>query len=137
MLTFRCDGPFESFTGIKVDDVLLDADCYQAASGSTIVSLENVYLETLKGGEHTITFLYKDGSASASFTIKSPAEEESSSESAEDTSSAPAENEENSSPETGEFPTHRNYILLVFLTASSGISLCTFLYFRKKSTTKE
>ena len=145
MLTFRCDGPFESFTGIKVDDVLLDASCYQAASGSTIVSLENVYLETLKHGEHTITFLYKDGSASASFTIKSPSEEESSSapaqdsssESAEDTSSTPAENEENSSPETGEFPTHRNYILLVFLTASAGISLCTFLYFRKKSTTKE
>ena len=51
------------------DGKAVDADCYTAESGSTIITLKAGYLETLAAGEHTLTVLYTDGEASGTFTI--------------------------------------------------------------------
>ncbi len=69
-LTFRINGDFSKFVGIKVDDEWVDKENYTTASGSTIVTLKNEYLKTLSDGEHKITFVYTDGEVSTNFEVK-------------------------------------------------------------------
>ena len=69
-LTFRANGEFSKFTGIKVDDQLVDAKNYTAISGSTIVTLSADYLKTLSTGNHTLTVLFNDGDCSTNFTVQ-------------------------------------------------------------------
>ena len=69
-LTFRANGPIEKFTGIQVDGKTLDSDAYTASSGSTVVTLEPTYLETLTEGKHHLTVLYTDGQCGTSFTVQ-------------------------------------------------------------------
>ena len=69
-LTFRANGEFSKFTGIKVDDQLVDAKNYTAISGSTIVTLSADYLKTLSAGNHTLTVLFNDGDCSTNFTVQ-------------------------------------------------------------------
>ena len=69
-LTFRADGDFSKFTGVKVDGALIDAENYTAASGSTIITLKNAYLKTLSAGAHRLTVVYMDGDCSTNFEIK-------------------------------------------------------------------
>lgn len=68
-LTFRADGDFSKFVGIKVDDSWVDPENYTAVSGSTIVTLKNEYLKTLSVDEHKLTFAYTDGEVSTNFTV--------------------------------------------------------------------
>ena len=69
-LTFRADGDFSKFTGVKVDDTLIDAKNYTAVSGSTIVTLKADYLKTLSVGTHTLIVVFNDGICSTNFEIK-------------------------------------------------------------------
>ena len=69
-LTFRADGEFSLFTGVMMDGVLVDPSNYTAVSGSTIVTFKAEYLKTLRAGEHTMTVMFTNGSASANFEIK-------------------------------------------------------------------
>ncbi len=69
-LTFRIDGDFSKFVGIKIDGEWVDKENYTADSGSTIVTLKNEYLKTLPIGQHKITFVYKDGEVNTNFEIK-------------------------------------------------------------------
>ena len=68
-LTFRANGDFSKFTGIKVDGNVVPADQYTAASGSTIVTFSADYLKTLSAGAHTLTVLYNDGECSTAFEV--------------------------------------------------------------------
>lgn len=73
-LTFRANGDFAKFTGIRVDGKDVSADNYTAVSGSTVVTLKMAYLDSLPEGEHTLTVVYQDGECSAAFEVKpSPA----------------------------------------------------------------
>ena len=69
-LTITADGDFSKFTGIKIDNELLDPANYEAKSGSTVVTLEASYLRTLDSGKHTVTFVYTDGEVSTQIEIK-------------------------------------------------------------------
>ena len=68
-ITFRANGDFAMFTGIKVDGTMVTADNYTAKSGSTIVTLKKAYLQSLGEGSHTITFFYTDGQCEANFNV--------------------------------------------------------------------
>lgn len=72
-LSFRVDGDYADFTGVKVDGTLIDAKNYTSASGSTVVNLKAAYLATLSEGKHTLTVVYKDGEVSTDFTLKKAA----------------------------------------------------------------
>lgn len=74
-LTFRANGPLEKFTGLQVDGKTLDSDAYTASSGSTVVTLEPTYLETLTEGKHHLTVLYTDGQCGTSFTVQAAEED--------------------------------------------------------------
>ena len=69
-LTFRANGDFGKFTGVKVDGTLIDASNYTAVSGSTVITLKTDYLKTLSVGTHTLAVVYPDGECSTNFEIK-------------------------------------------------------------------
>ena len=70
-LSFLCDGPFASFSGILADGAGLPSNCYTAEPGSTSVVLKPDYLRTLEKGGHTLRLIYADGYAQTSFTVGS------------------------------------------------------------------
>lgn len=64
------NGAVEKFTGLLADGEPLDAKHYTVKSGSTIVTLEESYLDTLPVGSHSLTFLYLDGQVSGEFEVQ-------------------------------------------------------------------
>lgn len=76
-LTFRFSGPLDEFTRLLVDGTEVSAENYTATKGSTIIELRPAYLDTLAAGEHTVTTVWKDGTATdASFTVEGKAQGE-------------------------------------------------------------
>ncbi len=89
-LTFKTNGPFNKeafkdvqtrttsryFNGIEVDGFSVDPKAYTVKEGSTLVTLSNDYLKTLRTGKHTITFVYDGGNvtAEATFTVEAAQE---------------------------------------------------------------
>ena len=65
-----CDGALDKLTGIYVDDKLVDAANYTLKSGSTILTFNADYLNTLSAGTHKVRFQYNDESAETTFVIK-------------------------------------------------------------------
>ena len=63
------DGAFAKFTGVKVDDTLVDSKNYTAKEGSTIVTFKAEYVKSLALGTHTVKILFTDGEAATSITI--------------------------------------------------------------------
>lgn len=53
-----------------MDGEPLDQSNYTVKEGSTIVTLQASYLNTLELGKHTVCLLWTDGSASTTFTIR-------------------------------------------------------------------
>lgn len=68
-LSFKVNGEFSRFTGVKVDGTLIGNDKYTAVSGSTIVTLKKDYLEMLSVGKHTLSVVYTDGECTTEFEI--------------------------------------------------------------------
>ncbi len=67
--TFTSNADFAKFVAVYVDKALVDAANYDAASGSTDVTLHKDYLETLELGEHELVILSNDGYAKGTFTV--------------------------------------------------------------------
>ena len=55
--------------GVRVDGTLIDTTNYTAREGSTIITLEAAYLNTLSVGAHTFELIWTDGSANTTVTI--------------------------------------------------------------------
>ena len=69
---FRIDADFSLFDGkLYIDGILVDAKNYKAESGSTVITLNKEYVDTLSAGEHTIKVEFSDsGSATTKFEVK-------------------------------------------------------------------
>ncbi len=72
-LTFTSDAAFSHFLKVQVDGKDLDKMSYTVQEGSTIVTLNPAYLETLTAGEHTLAIVSESGSALAVFTVEEKA----------------------------------------------------------------
>lgn len=68
-LTFKVNGEFSKFTGLKIDDKEVDKSKYTVKSGSTIVTLDADYLNSLSVGTHKIAFVYDDGEVTTNFKV--------------------------------------------------------------------
>lgn len=68
-LSFTANGEFSKFVGVSVDGKRLADSAYTAKSGSTVVTLKNSYLNTLKQGKHTVTVHFEDGKAETAFQV--------------------------------------------------------------------
>ena len=112
-LVVRSDAPFAKFVGVKVDGKTIAATNYTAEEGSTIVTLNSAYLETLETGKHTIEIVSTDGSASTNFAVKA--------------NSQPADPTD---PQTGDGSMIYLWMLILAISAA-GLSAMT-VYSRKR-----
>ena len=69
-LSFTSNATFADFQKVQVDGKDLDASNYTVKEGSTIVTLNAEYLETLSVGKHTLAIVSETGTAETEFTIK-------------------------------------------------------------------
>ena len=72
-LTFKTDGDYSKFSGIKIDNKDVDATLYDSRSGSTIVELKLACIDRLSVGNHTIRFEYTDGYCETRFEVQQEA----------------------------------------------------------------
>ncbi len=70
-LTFQTNGFYNLFTGVAVDGAVINANNYTSSAGNygTFVTLKQDFIKTLSIGQHTIQFLYSDGSVSCVFYV--------------------------------------------------------------------
>ena len=130
-LTFRANGDFSKFTGVKVDGTLIDAKNYTVKSGSTIITLKADYLKTLSVGAHNLTVVYTDGECSTNFEVKQAASEQTKpTERDKSDTTTPTGGKDTTSPQTGD---NGNMLLWVALLFVSGAGvLGTTVYSKKK-----
>ena len=141
-LTFRANGDFSKFTGVKIDGTLIDPKNYTAKSGSTIITLKADYLKTLSVGTHKLTVVYTDGECSTNFEVKQAASEQTkpTEENKTDTTTSTDSEKDNpnngtsddtKSPQTGD---NSNMLLWVALLFVSGAgTLGTVAYSKRKN----
>ena len=67
---FVADGNAEYFRELNVDGRPFSEDVKMSSSGGTVADIGAKAMETLSVGEHTVTFVYMDGEASAQFTVR-------------------------------------------------------------------
>ena len=70
-LSFTANGDYSKFVGVSIDGKRISDSSYTAKKGSTIITLNAVYLSTLKLGEHTLTIHFDDGKAEGTFRVVS------------------------------------------------------------------
>lgn len=144
-ITIRGNGDFSKFTGVKVDKDLIDKSNYTAKEGSTIITLKASYLNTLSAGIHTVEILWKDGSASTTFTIKADTfddndNNQNNNENGDnninsDDSTLPSntdkkdDNQQITAPKTGD---NSHTVLWISLLGVSLAGLLSMIYMRKK-----
>ncbi len=113
--TFTSNADFSKFLGVEVDGNTVDSSNYTAESGSTKITLKKEFIETLSIGEHTLSVVSADGTATTTFTVKT----------------APVQ--EIKSPKTGY---NSNMALMYALLFISGIGfVATIIYGRRKRIT--
>ena len=68
-LSFTSNAAFADFQKVQVDGKDLDASNYAVKEGSTVVTLNASYLETLSAGKHTLAIVSDTGTAETEFTV--------------------------------------------------------------------
>lgn len=130
-LTFRANGDFSKFTGVKVDGTLIDAKNYTAVSGSTVITLKADYLKTLSAGTHKITVVYTDGECSANFEVKKAASEQTKPTEGDKTDTTkPAGGKDTTSPQTGDNSNLALWFAVLFVSGAGVIGAT--VYSKKK-----
>lgn len=131
-LTFRANGDFSKFTGVKVDGTLIDAKNYTAVSGSTVITLKADYLKTLSGGTHKITVVYTDGECSANFEVKKAASEQTKpTEGDKADTTTPTGGKDTTSPQTGDNSNLALWFALLFISCGGVIGVTVYSRRRK------
>ena len=130
-LSFTSDAEYADFLKVMVDGKDLDASNYTVKEGSTIVTLNAAYLNTLSVGKHTLSVVSANGTATTEFTITAaPAGGDS-----QTGGTTPQEPDKNggdtTSPQTGD---SSNILLWVALLFLSGGALSAVTYKKKKQT---
>ncbi len=130
-LSFTSNAAFADFIKVQVDGKDLDASNYTVKEGSTIVTLNAAYLNTLSVGKHTLSIVSENGTATTEFTITA-AQTGGDSQTGGTTPQEPGKNEGAvTSPQTGD---NSNMLLWVALLFLSGGALSAVTYKKKKQT---
>ena len=130
-LSFTSNAAFADFIKVQVDSKDLDASNYTVKEGSTIVTLNAAYLNTLSVGKHTLSIVSANGTATTEFTITAVQGGNDSQTGGDTTPQEPGKNEGAvTSPQTGD---NSNMLLWVTLLFASGAGLLgAVVYSRKK-----
>lgn len=65
----RIDADCDKFESVTVDNTLVDSSNYTIQSGSTIVTFNEEYMNSLSEGEHILSVKFTDGVANTNFTV--------------------------------------------------------------------
>lgn len=65
----HCTYELANFINVAVDGNIVDEDSYTLAQGSTILTFNSDYLDTLEPGEHNVALNYTNGTVSTTLTI--------------------------------------------------------------------
>ena len=131
-LTFRANGDFSKFTGVKVDGTLIDAKNYTAVSGSTVITLKADYLKTLSVGTHKLTVVYTDGECSANFEVKKVATEQTKpTEGNKTDTTTPTGGKDTTSPQTGDNSNLALWFAILFISCGGVIGVTVYSRRRK------
>ncbi len=114
-LTMTCSGELDKLTGIYVDGIQIDSSNYTLKSGSTILTLNKTYLNTISAGTHTLRFQYSDGYADTTFVVKA-ADSTDTTDSTDETTSA----NKDEVPKTGD-NTPAVWLFVVVIISGAGI----------------
>ena len=129
-LTFRANGEFSKFKGVKVDGKFLIAGKdYTAKSGSTIVTLSKDYLATLSVGQHSLTVVFNDGECSTDFTVKAAGDNTNPGDNTKPGETVTPGNNADG-PQTGD---HSSIVLAVAVLLVSGGALTVLAIAKKKA----
>ena len=139
-LSFTSNAAFADFIKVQVDGKDLDASNYTVKEGSTIVTLNAAYLNTLSVGKHTLSVVSANGTATTEFTItaaQTGGDQTGDNQTGGDSQTGgttPQEPDKNggdtSSPQTGD---SSNAVLWIALLFASGVGLFgAVVYSRKK-----
>lgn len=129
-LSFTSNAAFADFIKVQVDGKDLDASNYTVKEGSTIVTLNAAYLNTLSVGKHTLSVVSANGTATTEFTITAVQGGNDSQTGGDTTPQEPGKNEGAvTSPQTGD---SNNILLWVALLFVSGGVLTAATYRKKK-----
>ena len=123
-LTFRANGDFSKFTGVKVDGTLIDAKNYTAVSGSTVVTLKAEYLQTRSVGTHKLTIVYTDGECSTNFEVKAASEL---------TKPTEGDKSDTTSPQTGDNSRMLLWVALLFVSGAGVIGTAVYGIRKKRA----
>ena len=130
-LTFRANGDFSKFTGVKVDGTLIDAKNYTAKFGSTVITLKTDYLKTLSVGTHKLTVVYTDGECSTNFEVRQAASEQTKpTEGDKSDTTTPTGGKDTTSPQTGDNSNMLLWVALLFVSGAGALG--TTVYSKKK-----
>ena len=141
-LSFTSNAAFADFIKVQVDGKDLDASNYTVKEGSTIVTLNAAYLNTLSVGKHTLSVVSANGTATTEFTITAAptgGDQTEGNQTGGDnqtggtTPQEPGKNEGAvTNPQTGD---SSNAVLWIALLFASGVGLMgAAVYSRKKDT---
>lgn len=118
-LSFTSNAAFADFLKVQVDGKDVDASNYTVKEGSTLVTLNASYLETLSAGKHTLAIVSDTGTAETEFTVLAAEGEAADSKTANDS-------DKESLPETGDgsmLPIAALSILAMVSAAAGALSL--------------
>ena len=132
-LSFTSNAAFADFIKVQVDGKDLDASNYTVKEGSTIVTLNAAYLNTLSVGKHTLSIVSANGTATTEFTITAAQTGGDNQTGGDDTTTQDPDKNDGatSSPQTGD---SNNILLWVALLFLSGGVLSVVTYRKKKQT---
>ncbi len=143
---FKIDANYRLFNNkVYVDNILVDDSNYTSESGSTIITFNQDYVDTLSVGEHTLRVAFIDGGeATTTFTVNKKSEEiidnneeenidENKDNNNENDNSSKVENEDkkdnSSNPKTGD-----NIMLYVVIAGIAIIGLGATVVIKRKKT---
>ena len=131
-LSFTSNAAFADFIKVQVDGKDLDASNYTVKEGSTIVTLNAAYLNTLSVGKHTLSIVSANGTATTEFTITA-VQGGDDRQTGGTTPQEPGKNGgDKTNPQTGD---SSNAVLWIALLFASGVGLMgAAVYSRKKDT---
>ena len=125
-LVFVSDADFSEFIRVEIDGEILDESDYTAESGSTVITVNSDCLNKLSCGEHTISIVSKNGTASAEFTVEEKDETDT------ETDIVTAENESDKAEKPSSGKTAVIVIILIIVILAGG-AVAFFIIRRRRA----
>ena len=136
----KCTGELSLFKGMEIDGTSVNPSCYLLEEGSTIIILQDTFLNTLSVGIHKVTLSYPAGDVETTLEIREKQKEDESM----DVPSADTPNHDintsdsntQKNPETGDVSITDMYILIFVFAGMISIMLLAGRQGKPKKLTK-